>query len=68
MRPFVERVLAAGGTKGSVIIHTETTAVQVDVRVVPQESFGAALQYFTGSKAHNVRLREIASQGQAQAQ
>lgn len=58
--PFVERVLAAGGTKGSVIIHTETAPVQVDVRVVPQESFGAALQYFTGSKAHNVRLREIA--------
>ena len=58
--PFVERVLAAGGTKGSVIIHTETAPVQVDVRVVPQESFGAALQYFTGSKPHNVRLREIA--------
>jgi DNA polymerase (family 10) len=58
--PFVERVLAAGGTKGSAVIRTETTPVQVDVRVVPQESFGAALQYFTGSKAHNVRLREIA--------
>ncbi len=58
--PFVERILAAGGTKGSVIIHTETTPVQVDVRVVPQESFGAAMQYFTGSKPHNVRLREIA--------
>jgi DNA polymerase (family 10) len=58
--PFVERVLAAGGTKGSVIIRTETTPVQVDVRVVPQESFGAALQYFTGSKPHNVRLRELA--------
>jgi len=58
--PFVERVLGAGGTKGSVIIRTETTPVQVDVRVVPHESFGAALQYFTGSKAHNVRLRELA--------
>ncbi len=58
--PFVERVLGAGGTKGSVIIHTETTPVQVDVRVVPPKSFGAASQYFTGSKAHNVRLREIA--------
>jgi DNA polymerase (family 10) len=58
--PFVERVLAAGGTKGSAVIRTETTPVQVDVRVVPAESFGAALQYFTGSKAHNVRLREIA--------
>ncbi len=58
--PFVERVLASGDTKGSAIIQTETTAVQVDVRVVPVGSFGAALQYFTGSKQHNVRLREIA--------
>ena len=37
--------------------------MQVDVRVVPAESFGAALQYFTGSKQHNVRLREIAVKG-----
>jgi DNA polymerase (family X) len=58
--PFVERILGAGGTKGSVLIRTDTTPVQVDVRVVPPESFGAASQYFTGSKAHNVRLREIA--------
>jgi DNA polymerase (family 10) len=58
--PFVERILAAGGTKGSAVIRTATTPVQVDVRVVPPESFGAAAQYFTGSKAHNVRLREIA--------
>ncbi len=58
--PFVERVLAAGGTKGSVLIRTNAPPVQVDVRVVPSESFGAAAQYFTGSKAHNVRLREIA--------
>ncbi len=57
---FVEDVLAAGPTKGSAIIQTETTPVQVDVRVVPRESFGAAAQYFTGSKEHNVRLREIA--------
>ncbi len=57
---FVEEVLAAGPTKGSAIIQTETTPVQVDVRVVPKESFGAAAQYFTGSKEHNVRLREIA--------
>ncbi len=58
--PFVERVLASGDTKGSAIVQTETTPVQVDVRVVPAESFGAAMQYFTGSKQHNVRLREIA--------
>ncbi len=57
---FVEEILASGPTKGSVIIRTETTPVQVDVRVVPKESFGAAAQYFTGSKEHNVRLREIA--------
>ena len=57
---FVQEVLAAGPTKGSVIIQTETSPVHVDVRVVPQESFGAAAQYFTGSKQHNVRLREIA--------
>jgi DNA polymerase (family 10) len=57
---FVKEVLAAGPTKGSAIIQTETTPVHVDVRVVPQESFGAAAQYLTGSKQHNVRLREIA--------
>lgn len=58
--PFVERVLGAGGTKASVLIRTNAAPVQVDVRVVPPESFGAAAQYFTGSKAHNVRLRELA--------
>ena len=58
--PFVERILGVGGTKASVQIRLDTTSVQVDVRVVPPESFGAAAQYFTGSKAHNVRLREIA--------
>jgi len=57
---FVREVLAAGPTKGSAIIQTQTTPVHVDVRVVPQASFGAAAQYFTGSKQHNVRLREIA--------
>ena len=57
---FVEEVLASGSTKGSAIIQTESSPVQVDVRVVPRESFGAAAQYFTGSKEHNVRLREIA--------
>jgi len=56
---FVQEVLAAGPTKGSAIIETATCPVHVDVRVVPQESFGAAAQYFTGSKEHNVRLREI---------
>jgi DNA polymerase (family 10) len=57
---FVQEVLAAGATKGSAMIRTESCPVHVDVRVVPRESFGAASQYFTGSKQHNVRLREIA--------
>ncbi len=60
--PQVKRVLANGDTKGSVLVERRDGAdIQVDCRVVPGESFGAALQYFTGSKEHNVRLREIAS-------
>lgn len=58
----VRRVLAEGGTKASVTVLIEgQRELQVDLRVVPRGSFGAALQYFTGSKAHNVRLRELAS-------
>lgn len=57
---FVEEPLAAGPTKGSAVIQTHTVPVHVDVRVVRQDSFGAAAQYFTGSKQHNVRLREMA--------
>jgi DNA polymerase (family 10) len=55
--PQVREVLALGETKTSVRI---TGDIQVDVRVVDEESFGAALQYFTGSKEHNVHLREMA--------
>jgi DNA polymerase (family 10) len=55
--PFCARVLAAGTTKSSILT---TDGLQVDLRVVDPESFGAALQYFTGSKEHNVRLRELA--------
>src|SRR5262249_59229332 len=59
--PGVARVLAAGDTKGSVLVERPGGAnVQVDLRVVPTESFGAAFQYFTGSKEHNVRLRDMA--------
>ncbi|MBI4321122.1 MAG: DNA polymerase/3'-5' exonuclease PolX [Chloroflexi bacterium] len=50
-------VIARGPTKSSVLTHD---SVQIDLRVVKPESYGAALQYFTGSKAHNVRLREMA--------
>ncbi|MGB7581845.1 MAG: DNA polymerase/3'-5' exonuclease PolX [Sedimentisphaerales bacterium] len=57
---FVQEVIAAGDTKGAAIIKTNSCPVHVDVRVVPDKSFGAAWQYFTGSKQHNVRLREIA--------
>jgi DNA polymerase (family 10) len=58
----VESVLASGGTKGSVVMGLGERGVQVDLRVVPAASFGAASQYFTGSKEHNVRLRERAIQ------
>jgi DNA polymerase (family 10) len=54
---FVERVLASGPTKASVRL---IGGLQCDLRVVPEASFGAALQYFTGSKAHNVKLRQLA--------
>jgi DNA polymerase (family 10) len=57
---FVQEILAAGDTKGAAIVKTDSCSVQVDVRVVPEESYGAALNYFTGSKQHNVRLREMA--------
>ncbi|HWB13834.1 MAG TPA: DNA polymerase/3'-5' exonuclease PolX [Pirellulales bacterium] len=53
----VETILARGDTKMSVRL---AGGLQVDLRVVPEESFGAALQYFTGSKEHNVVLRGLA--------
>ncbi len=55
--PFVKEVLASGSTKGSVITKD---GIQVDLRVVGPESYGGALLYFSGSKAHNVRLRGMA--------
>jgi len=57
--PEVEKVLAHGVTKASVRLACK---LQVDVRVVPEDSYGAALLYFTGSKAHNVTLRQLAQQ------
>ncbi len=50
-------IVAAGTTKASIITKN---GVQIDLRIVDPQSFGAALQYFTGSKAHNVKLRNIA--------
>lgn len=55
--PGVEKVFARGKTKSSVRLDI---GIDADLRVVPAESFGAALQYFTGSKDHNVELRKIA--------
>jgi DNA polymerase (family 10) len=56
----VKEVILSGPTKTSVMVKTRRRPLQVDLRVVPEESFGAALQYFTGSKDHNIRLRRIA--------
>ncbi|GAC1366887.1 MAG: DNA polymerase/3'-5' exonuclease PolX [Actinomycetota bacterium] len=53
----MERVLARGATKVSLL---SARGLQVDMRAVAPEQFGAALQYFTGSKAHNVKVREHA--------
>jgi DNA polymerase (family 10) len=55
--PLVERILARGETKSSVVLRG---GLQADVRVVERDSEGAALQYFTGSKAHNIALRDRA--------
>ncbi len=55
--PVVEEVLMRGPTKASVIVD-ET--VQVDLRIVEPRSFGTVIQYFTGSKEHNVKLRQVA--------
>ena len=57
--PAVTRVLGHGDTKSSILLHD---GIQADLRVVPSESEGAALQYFTGSKAHNIALRDRALQ------
>ncbi|MBI1368078.1 MAG: DNA polymerase/3'-5' exonuclease PolX [Planctomycetes bacterium] len=53
----VEQVLAQGATKSSVRIEG---GLQVDLRIVSEDEYGAALLYFTGSKEHNIRLRERA--------
>jgi len=55
----VKKVLSHGETRATVILESD---LQVDLRVVPAESFGAALQYFTGSKAHNIVIRRLGQQ------
>ena len=56
-RPWVAEVVAHGSTKATVVSHD---GLRFDLRVVPPESYGNLLQHFTGSKAHNVALREAA--------
>ncbi|WP_406087323.1 DNA polymerase/3'-5' exonuclease PolX [Kitasatospora purpeofusca] len=55
--PYTAEVIGTGPTKTSI---RTTDGIQVDLRVVPEEDWGAALVYFTGSKAHNIRLRTMA--------
>ena len=55
--PQVKEILASGITKSSVIV---SGGLQVDLRLVEHDSFGSLLQYFTGSKQHNINLRERA--------
>lgn len=57
--PRVQRILGQGPTKASVVT---TSGLQVDLRIVPPENFGAALLYFTGSKEHGVKIRGLALQ------
>ncbi len=55
--PLVQEIVGQGDTKASILTQRQ---LQVDLRVVAPDSWGSALQYFTGSKQHNVRIREIA--------
>jgi DNA polymerase (family 10) len=55
--PLVKQVLGIGDTRATVIIEG---GIQVDIRAVAEASYGAALQYFTGSKQHNIHLRTLA--------
>ncbi|MFJ8435446.1 DNA polymerase/3'-5' exonuclease PolX [Kitasatospora sp. NPDC094019] len=55
--PFAAEVIGTGPTKTSI---RTTDGIQIDLRVVPEEDWGAALVYFTGSKAHNIKLRTMA--------
>lgn len=55
--PEISRILGAGSTAASAILKND---VQVDIKVQPRDGFGALLQHFTGSKNHNIKLRELA--------
>jgi len=55
----VKKVVSQGSTRATVILKS---GIQVDMRVVAQQSYGAALHYFTGSKAHNIAIRRLGQQ------
>jgi DNA polymerase (family 10) len=55
--PYIERVLDKGNVSSSIIVSGEC---QVDLKIQPPDAFGSLLQHFTGSKAHNIHLREFA--------
>lgn len=55
---MVKNVIVRGEKKSSILL---TNNIQVDLRIVQRESFGAAIQYFTGSKEHNIKIRELAN-------
>lgn len=55
----IDEVLSKGDTRSSIILKS---GIQVDLRVLPQKSYGAAMLYFTGSKAHNIIIRKLAKQ------
>ena len=57
--PEVKQVLSRGETRASVVLQA---GIQVDVRVVAEECYGAALHYFTGSKSHNIAVRKLAQE------
>lgn len=54
--PEIDATIAMGSTRATVLLHN---GIQVDLRVVSEESYGAALHYFTGNKAHNIQVRRI---------
>ena len=54
--PEIDRIVGAGTTRGTVVLRS---GLQVDLRIVPKVSYGAALSYFTGSKAHNIAVRTL---------
>jgi DNA polymerase (family 10) len=61
-QPGIKQVLAVGNSWGSVMVDVYSGhSMQVALRVVPEKTFGAAWQYFTGNGAHNNRLRELAA-------